>query len=261
MQRARAYSNQQFSTRFAASEANNIITLAPAKRLDANGELIGQRAFDKNIRKKLGISDDVWLNVDALNPDDITLSLFSGSDIFSNGFTPMASWSGYDVYGTRTSKRTSFNDFFLDTINRPIDAWRPIYIAGYIEDKFELRDVTIRVGVRLDRFDANQKVLKDRYSLTRLRTVGETDLAQFSNGSALTANPGSDAAIYVNRDAQSFDGTNQNIFSVVGYRVGGRFYNSSGTEVDNARELEVNGNLYPWFDVSGIQNDPIRSQL
>jgi hypothetical protein len=262
MQRGRSYANQQFSTRFAASESNGIVTLSPAKRLDANGKLVGQREFDKNLRAKLGIRDNVWLNVDGLNPDDITLDLFSVSDIFGGGFTSMASWSGYDPFGNRLTQRSSFEDFFLDTINRPIDAWRPIYIAGFIEDKFELRDVTVRVGLRLDRFDANQRVLRDQYSLTRLRTVGETDLNAFANGASLTSNPGSDAAIYVNRDASSFDGSsNQNIFSVVGYRVGNRFYNASGVEIDNARELEVNGNLYPWYNTSEINKDPIQRQL
>jgi hypothetical protein len=262
IQRGRNYANQQFSTRFAAIQnADGTIRLAPAKRLDANGSLVGQRAFDKNLRARAGIKESDWLNVDAIDPDLITLDLFSVSDIFGGGFTPMASWSGYDPFGNRQTQRTSFEDFFLDTTNRPIDAWRPIYIAGFVEDKFELRDVTIRIGLRLDRFDANQRVLRDPYSLTRLRTVGETDLNGFANGAGLTSNPGGDAAIYVNRDASSFDGSNQNIFSVVGYRVGNRFFNTSGTDIDNARELEVNGNLYPWYNISDIKNDPIRNQL
>jgi hypothetical protein len=262
IQRGRNYANQQFSTRFAAREnADGTIELLPAKRLDANGKLIGQRAFDKNLRARANVSENDWLNVDAINPDLITLDLFSVSDIFGGGFTPMASWSGFDPFGNRQTQRTSFDDFFLDTVNRPIDAWRPIYIAGFIEDKFELRDVTIRIGLRLDRFDANQRVLRDPYSLTRLRTVDETNMLGFANGTSLTSNPGGDAAIYVNRDASSFDGTNQNIFSVRGYRVGNRFFNASGVEIDNARELEENGNLYPWYNIAEIKNDPIRNQL
>ena len=42
---------------------------------------------------------------------------------------------------------------------------KPLYIAGYIQDKFRYKDVIFSLGVRVDRYDANTKVLKDPYSL------------------------------------------------------------------------------------------------
>ena len=46
---------------------------------------------------------------------------------------------------------------------RPIQAFEPIYISGYVMDKFTFDDIIFNVGVRVDRFDANQQVLKDPY--------------------------------------------------------------------------------------------------
>jgi hypothetical protein len=43
---------------------------------------------------------------------------------------------------------------------RPIGAFEPIYIAGYIMDKFAFDDLIFNVGVRVDRFDANQQGFK-----------------------------------------------------------------------------------------------------
>ena len=56
---------------------------------------------------------------------------------------------------------------------RPIGAFEPIYIAGYIMDKFAFDDLIFNVGVRVDRYDANQQVLKDDFSLYPTRTINE----------------------------------------------------------------------------------------
>jgi hypothetical protein len=42
---------------------------------------------------------------------------------------------------------------------------KPIYNAFYIQDKFTFKDIIFRLGLRVDRYDANTKVLKDPYSL------------------------------------------------------------------------------------------------
>jgi len=54
-----------------------------------------------------------------------------------------------------------------------VPAFQPIYAAGYLQDKFAFKDLVFNVGVRVDRFDANQKVLKDPYSLFGVRTAEE----------------------------------------------------------------------------------------
>ena len=47
--------------------------------------------------------------------------------------------------------------------HRSIAAFNPIYTAGYIQDKFAIEDLIFNIGLRIDRYDANQKVLSDKY--------------------------------------------------------------------------------------------------
>lgn len=232
---------------------------------DANGNVLGQTDFDRNLRRNLGLDPNgsELLNIDALDPNRVNINLFSVGDIMNDGLNPMATWQGYDAYGNRRplfGNRTSFSDFFTDTVNRPVDAFRPIYLAGYIEDKFEIEDLIIRLGVRVDRFDANQQVLRDRYSLTRLRTVGETDMTQFANNYQRPGNIGDDYVIYVDRSADQYNGSNQNQFRVLGFRNGDQWFRADGSPTTNARELEVAGQVLPWYDVTGI-TDPILQRL
>jgi len=267
--RGRALVNRQFQTTLGARTVSTVggvtrVDLAPVLLLDANKKIIGQSDFDKNLRAKLGLTDadkNRLIFIDSLSPDLITRDLFSVSDIFAGGANPIASYSGYDPYGNFSTKSVSFNDFFLDTINRPVGAWNPIYVAGFIEDKFELRDVTVRLGLRVDAFNTNQQVLRDQWSLTRLTTAGETDFSKFKNAPSRPAGIGDDAAIYVNTSSEKFDGTNQDNFVIKGYREGNRFFDASGVETGNARDLEENGVLNPWFNINGIKNDPIQKQL
>jgi hypothetical protein len=53
----------------------------------------------------------------------------------------------------------------------PVAANKPIYNAAYIQDKFTFRDIIFRLGIRVDRYDANTKVLKDPYSLYEIITA------------------------------------------------------------------------------------------
>lgn len=104
--------------------------------------------------------------MDSYAPNTFSIDDFGVSDILDNGNSPLASWQGYTPYGKLASK-TSFYDFFKDTVNRPVDAFRPIYYAGFIEDKFVINDLILSLGLRIDAFDANMPVLKDKYTLTR----------------------------------------------------------------------------------------------
>ena len=56
---------------------------------------------------------------------------------------------------------------------RNIGAFQPIYVAGYIQDKFAFDDIIFNIGVRVDGYDANQEVLKDPYSIYNVMTAGE----------------------------------------------------------------------------------------
>jgi hypothetical protein len=80
----------------------------------------------------------------------------------------------------------------------------------------------MRVGVRVDRFDANQPVLADPYSLYPVRTAGEVhDI----NGNPVThpGNIGNDYKVYVD------DAINPT--RVVGYRKDNVWYDATGAEL------------------------------
>lgn len=269
--RGRGLINNQFTDRFGlvnSAVVNGVtqITTAPVKNLDENGNMVGQTDFDRNLRRRLGLDPNAsqWLVLDSINPNLLTRDLFSARDIFAGGINPISNYQGYDPLGNRVSGTRTLEQFFLDTNAREVGAFRPNYVAGYIEDKFELRDVTLRLGLRVDRFDLNQQVLRDQWSLTRLNYVGQTNMSGFSRFGQLPPNVSPNAAIIVNNNPESYNGTNQNAFEVIGYREGARFYDANGNETNNFRDLlerSADGNLYQWFDVTGIQNDPARRKL
>ena len=58
---------------------------------------------------------------------------------------------------------------------RPIGAYRPNYGAFFIEDKFQLKDLTFRLGLRIDRYDLNQAVLRDPLIVEGFQSVGDVN--------------------------------------------------------------------------------------
>ncbi len=47
----------------------------------------------------------------------------------------------------------------------PVAPLRPLYQAAFIKDKFTFNKMIFSLGLRVERFDLNTKVLKDPYSL------------------------------------------------------------------------------------------------
>jgi hypothetical protein len=190
-----------------------------------------QSEFSIKLLEKLGLPRDYRekLNVDELDPSTFSLDMFSAEDLLSNNAgSQLVDYNGYDYKGNKTSASTNLNEFLnqkdaLGYHTFPVGAFKPIYMAGYIQDKFDFRDIKFNVGLRVDRYDANQKVLKDQYSIYTTRTVGDTK-DQFSH----PGNMGSDYVVYTS----GIDGG-----SVVGYRNGDQWYDSKGSEVSDPNLL------------------------
>lgn len=189
-----------------------------------------QSTFDYNLRKKLNLdptgTDYIYID-NIKDPSLLSLDMFSPDEII-NGGNPLATWYGYDYTGKRVNGQVNFNDFFTKkdangNYTREIGAFRPNYIAGYIQDKFELpNNVLFNVGVRVERFDANTKVLRDPYSLYAVHTVADSKDAQNSiNGGKTPDNIGGDYVVYV-RDNQVENP------EVIGYRSGDDWYDATG---------------------------------
>lgn len=205
----------------------------------------GQAYFDKNLRKALGLAENslTWLDVDSYDPSTFDLSWFSADELFNQGSSYVA-YYGYDYSGNKLTYKPTFDDFFNKTNEdgykeRPIAPFEPNYVAGYIQDKFAFKDLIFNIGVRVDRYDANQMVLKDQYLLSEAYTVGDNDEKGLISGTTHPSNIPDDAVVYVN--------DLNNPTAINGYRVGSVWYNASGTEVENPNSIASSNGIAPYL--------------
>ena len=207
-----------------------------------------QSMFDIKLRESLGKPKNgtEWLNIDKYNPDELKLEWFSADELFNQGSSAV-SYYGYDYKGNKLTYKPTFEDFFTKTneygfLERPIAAFEPSYIAGYIQDKFEFKDLIFNVGLRIDRYDANQKVLKDQYLLYDAYTKGDVNTNDFVEGTVLPVTLPDDAVVYVNRK--------ENPTEITGYRVGSVWYKANGVEVENPRDIAGENGITPYLKSS-----------
>lgn len=205
----------------------------------------GQSLFDKNLRASLGLAENSlqWLDVDSYDPSTFDLSWFSADELFNQG-SSYVSYYGYDYTGNKLTYKPTFDDFFNKTDEdgykeRPIAPFEPNYVAGYIQDKFAFKDLIFNVGVRVDRYDANQMVLKDQFLLADAYTVGDSDESGLISGTVHPSNIPDEAVIYVNDI--------ENPTAINGYRVNNVWYNASGTEVENPNSISSANGIAPYL--------------
>lgn len=218
---------------------------------DPENRLDGQSYFDKSVRNMLGAGRTDWINIDGLSPDQMSLDMFSADELNDAG---LVGYYGYDYLGNPLSSETTFEDFFnardaSGELYRPIAPNTPIYTAAYVQDKFYFKDIIFRLGVRVDRYDANTKVLKDNYSLFGTYTADD-----FENNFGINkpSTVGGDYAVYV----ESLEGLNIGNPSVKAYRDGDQWYTAEGTPVNDSRFI-FDGQAIPALlepSVTSIQN-------
>ncbi|TSA25515.1 MAG: hypothetical protein D4R67_09940 [Bacteroidetes bacterium] len=235
-----------------------------------------QKNFDVNLRKKLGLPvngvDFIDINSFDFNSNSInyydanqqlhtittddpifSVDMFSVDELLDNG-DPKVAYRGYDYLGVKLKSKPAWEDFFTakdedGNYTRPIGAYEPIYIAGYIQDKFAFKDLIFNIGLRVDRFDANQPVLKDPYLFYGAKTAGEVGEL---NGQPVIhpANIGSDYVVYVD----NFNNPTQ----ITGYRLGSDWYNAEGTVITDPRILDRGNGISPFLvdpSITTIQPD------
>ena len=212
----------------------------------APGEFRGddpQSFFDYNLRQALGLDPDGvdFIDFDSYDPEVLKLEYFSADELLNNG-NSLVSYYGYDHKGNRTTDNPSFDDFFnaqdeFGNFTRPVGAFRPIYIAGFIQDKFSYKDLVFNVGLRIDRFDANQQVLKDPYVLFPTVKAGEAEALALVENGAHPGTIGNDYVVYVD-DVR-------NPTSIVGYRNEDTWYNAEGAEIEDPAILRSASGIAP----------------
>jgi len=211
-----------------------------------------QSFFDKNVRAKLGLAENStdWIDVDAYSPDFYSIDMFSADELLNNG-NSFVNYFGYDHTGNIIKGETDIDDFFTGrdengNFKRTIGAFQPIYMAGYVQDKFDFDDLVFNVGIRVDRFDANQQVLKDEYSLFPTVSAGEVfnPESNYYLGPDITrpSNIGDDFVPYVDNLLEPE--------KILGYRDGMQWYNAVGDQISDPQVLAdgtTTGQIAPYL--------------
>ncbi len=238
-----------------------------------------QYYFDKNLRKLLGLAVDGtdWIDIDSYDPVANTMSyydkdyvwhqnvklngklsvdMFSPDELINNG---LAAARGYDYYGNKLKSKPSLDDYFTNQENgnylRSVAPYQPIYMAGYIQDKFSFDDIVVTVGLRIDRFDANQPVLKDPYTLYPARTVADvlsnSELSNYWN--EIPSNMGNDYVVYVSDKSDKPS-------VITGFRSGNTWFDRAGNVVSDPEKsgLDAGNGVIPFLVQPG--NDVLNSK-
>jgi hypothetical protein len=223
---------------------------------EGNGQYGGQQMgdnqtfFDYSLRKKLGLSttDETFIDIDQYDPTTFQLDMFSPDELFNSG-NSFVSYYGFDHTGKKVRGKTDIRSYFNDfdengNYKRFIGAFQPIYVAGYVMDKFAFNDIVFNVGVRVDVFDANQPVLKDPYLLFNAKTAAEArNLATNDPNAYSWVNIpdaiGDDYVVYVN-DVN-------NPTAINGFRSGDKWYNAQGIEIEDPKTIRGAAGIAPWL--------------
>lgn len=174
-----------------------------------------------------------YVNTDILSPDDLSLSMFSPRELSD---LRVLYFYGYDHLGNETPLNATFEDFFKRDENGvqtfTVAPYKPIYGAFFLQDRFNIGDIIFRFGVRVDYFDANQKVLKDKYSLYPIMTAA--DFHSDPQNGPKPPNVGDDFKVYLAKPESNI---------VLGYRDGDTWYDADGRQLNSGRELFGEGGL------------------
>ena len=212
------------------------------------------RTFDRNLRTTLGMNPNGkdWLDIDSYDPNIYNLNMFSANELLNVGGRQYVTYYGYDYTGNILDGRPTLEDFYRTddqgNSDRQIAAFEPIYMAGFIQDQFTFNDLFFNLGVRVDRFDANQSVLADPFVLYPTYKVGDigstgTDI----DGAEVPGSVGSDYVVYVN---DLNDPT-----KIVGYRSGNTWYNAEGDIEANPKNIaDLSGGIKPFLKYPDQQN-------
>ncbi|NND34936.1 MAG: TonB-dependent receptor plug domain-containing protein [Saprospiraceae bacterium] len=191
--------------------------------------------FYKAIRDKLGVPLTEYVNVDGISPDELSLDLFSPLELTDQR---IINYYGYDYLGNVLSNDVEFEDFFTSRgpdgrRDFPVGPNKPIYQSAYIQDKFSFRDIIFRLGLRVDRYDANTKVLRDPYSFYEIMDAN-TFYGQV--GGDRPNNVGDDFKVYITDPGSS---------EVKAFRQGDQWYFANGTPANDGNIIFGGGIVYP----------------
>ncbi|MBK9283069.1 MAG: TonB-dependent receptor plug domain-containing protein [Sphingobacteriaceae bacterium] len=232
-----------------------------------------QTQFSKSLLAKLGLPENYtgFVNVNEMDPSTFSLDMFSAEDLLgSTGNTARVFYQGYDHTGAKTKGKTDIDKFLneKDANGRnlfPVGTFNPIYSSVYIMDKFDFKDMKFNIGLRVDRYDANQPVLKDKFALHDLARVGDlASLDYLPNGfaSKIPGNISKDAAVYISQGPKTSTVNGQVVttipsnFAITGFREGDKWYDAQGGEISDPTLINASeGKPVPLFKDKNNYNE------
>lgn len=215
---------------------------------NVNADDLADNRFYRAARELTGVGVSEYFNISDVDPNDLSLDMFTPGELID--FTDLdLFYSGYDYKGNKLSGNVSFDDFFTGVDSEGIRTFEiapqtPIYGAAYIQDKFTYKDLIFRLGVRVDYYDANTKVLKDPYSLYEIETASEFFAR---TGDDQPGSVGDDYSVYIS--APDSD-------QVVGFRQGDQWFLPNGNSVSSGGALFGGGVVTPAIKGAAIGAAP-----
>jgi outer membrane receptor protein involved in Fe transport len=197
--------------------------------------------FYSKVRELTGQPLTEYVNIDGLDPNALRLDMFSAVELTDRR---QMYYYGYDYTGNKLSSSTTFDDFFTATEDDvqggrrtlPVAPNKPIYSAFYLQDKFTFKDIIFRLGLRVDRYDANTKVLRDPYSLYEI--ISANDFYNLDETDPRPPAVQDDWKVYVISDGSK---------EVRAFRDGDQWYTAEGSPVNSGSEILGNEIPYPYF--------------
>lgn len=185
--------------------------------------------------EKLTLQDRV--NVWELNPDDLSLDMFSPRELIDYN---LVGYYGYDYVGNKLGSDVRFDDFFTsrdENGNRTylVGASQPIYGAVFLQDKFSYKDIIFRLGVRMDYYDANTRVLRDPFALYEIENA--KDFFERTGGTQ-PESVDDDYSVYVKDEESDV---------VVAYRRRDQWFLPNGTAVSGGNLIFQGGIVTPSY--------------
>ncbi|HRI60216.1 MAG TPA: carboxypeptidase regulatory-like domain-containing protein [Saprospiraceae bacterium] len=213
-------------------------------------EQAGDNKFYRKIRESLGVEPTANVNIDELRPDQLSLNMFSPRELTDQN---LMGYYGYTYTGEKLTGDFTFNDFFTsrdeeDVRNFPVAPLRPLYQAAFIKDKFTFNKMIFSLGLRVERFDLNTKVMKDQYSLYQIMTA--KDYYATVSAPPRPGNVGDDFSVYVQGPTDA---------TPKAFRDGDTWYFADGTQANDGNLIFGGGVVTPYlFDtISGDEiTDP-----
>ena len=210
----------------------------------------GDNKFYREIREALGIDPAANLNIDELRPDQLSLNMFSPRELTDQN---LMGYYGYTYTGEKLTGDFTFNDFFTSrdedgVRDFPVAPLRPLYQAAFIKDKFTFNKIIFSLGLRVERFDLNTKVLRDQYSLYQIMTA--KDYYATVSAPPRPGNVGDDFSVYVEGPTDA---------TPKAFRDGDTWYFADGTQANDGNLIFGGGVVTPYlFDtISGDEiTDP-----